>query len=164
MKTPRADFKNALRFCKNNEMKIRKKALLLKIRDKNKIPFLKEVRRVTGTHKNVLTCIDGKTDSESITQLFDARYKEFLNYSDGPEGSSMSIPSQHSSNMQHGSPVIFLKDLNLAINSVNSGSGWDMVRSENLKLGGKVLGAYCANCLTKLFCMVMFLIQCFQIK
>ena len=119
----------------------------MKLRDKNKIPFWKEVRRVKGTHKNVLTCIDGKTDTESITQLFDARYKEFLSYSDDHEGSSMSNPSQHSSNMQHGSPVISLKDLNLAINSVNSGSGWDMVHSENLKLGGKVF----RNLLCKLF-------------
>ena len=45
----------------------------MKLRDKNKIPFWWEVRRVKGKHKNFLTCIDGKTDAESITQLFDAR-------------------------------------------------------------------------------------------
>ena len=92
---------------------MRKNALLLKLRDKNRIPFWKEVRRVKGTHKNVIICIDGKTDSESITQLFDARYKEFLNCSDGHGGSSISNPSQHSSNMQHGIPAMSLRDLDL---------------------------------------------------
>ena len=56
-------------------------------------------------------------------------------------------PNQHSSNMQNGLPVISLKDLNLALNSVKSGIGWDMVHSENLKLDGKVF----RNLMSKLF-------------
>ena len=54
----------------------------MKCGDKNKIPLRREDRGVKGTHKNLLTCIDGKTDADSITQLFDARYKDFLNNSD----------------------------------------------------------------------------------
>ena len=44
--------------------------------------------------------------------------------------------------MQHGIPVISLGDLDLALDSVNSGIGYWLgyVHSEHLKLGGKVFG------------------------
>ena len=40
--------------------------------------------------------------------------------------------------MQYGIPVISLEYLNPALNSVNSGIGWDLVHFETLKLGGKI--------------------------
>ena len=85
---------------------------------------------------NVLTGIDDKTDAESKTQLFDARYKEFLNNSGGHGASLLLNPSQHNVNMQPRPALITLKDLNLTLSSVNSDNDWDMVHSENLNLGG----------------------------
>ena len=67
--------------------------------DKNKIMFWREVCRLMGKHKNVLTCIHGKNYEKITTRLFAAGYKQFLN---DCEDSSMLKHSQHNANIQPG--------------------------------------------------------------
>ena len=62
MKFARTSFKNALNYCKKNELKIRKENLLNKFKWKNKTQFWRDVAKIKGNVFNSCAQIDGKSD------------------------------------------------------------------------------------------------------
>ncbi len=63
MKKSRTNFKKALKFCKENEIKIKKDKLLKSYAKNNKSDLKK-------TNKEIFNIVDGKTDKNEILNIF----------------------------------------------------------------------------------------------
>ena len=127
MKTSRAAFKNALKFCRRNELRIKKAILLSKFEQKKTKEFWKEVRKIKG-NTTVSRCIDGTSILQDTVKIFDRKYKEVLDNSECQAHSVATDP------MLRGSSFSFTpKDLDDAIDRLNQGLGFDGVHTEQIK-------------------------------
>ena len=149
MKLSRSDFKGALKYCRNNEMKIRKENLLAKLNSTNKSLFWKEVRKIKGKNSNLLAYIDGKSDPKKIAKLFDSKYKNILNDPASCVSSDVnSLPVQDTNIDEELSvQLISMNDVIKAIDKINLGLGWDKIHANHLKFAGPIF----KNLLCKLF-------------
>ena len=79
-------FKNALKECKKNEIKIQKNILLNKFSCssyyRSKTIIWKEVRKVGGNPQPKSQCIDGRTNPKYRIYIFDEKFVKVLNGSD----------------------------------------------------------------------------------
>ena len=149
MKLSRSDFKNALKYCRNNEMKIRKENLLAKLNSTKKSLFWNEVRKIKGKNSNSLAYIDGKSDPNEVAKLFDTKYKKILN-----DPASCVKPCDNSHSLLYNNfdenlsvPLISMNDVTTAIDKINLGLGWDKIHANHLKFAGPIF----KNFLSKLF-------------
>ena len=141
MKRSRSSFKNALKFCKNNELRLRKELLLSKFKSNNSKSFYKEVRKIKGTVTNS-RCIDGTCDTNEIVNIFNEKYKSIL---DNPQCQATHTVPRPRSNV---SPLRFtLPELDMAISRLNPGRGADFVHVTQLKNAGP--------CFRNLLCKLM---------
>ena len=155
MKTSRNDFKNALKFCRRNELKIKKQNLLAKFRISNKIPFWKEVNKLNGRRSGEILCIDGKTKSKDIAFIFDQKFHDIFDDKDCQFSSSFGEDFHLNSDAHTSSPLITMKDIFNSIEKLNTGLGIDGIHSYHLKFSGSIF----KNLLSKLF--NKFLSHCF---
>ena len=150
MKSTRRDFKKALKFCKNNKLKIQKSNLLSKFKIRNKNSFWTEVRRVQG-HGNVLpSCIDNASNPRDIVKVFDEKFSKVL---DDPR--SQTIPGNqtrmdYNENFSCNGFEISNVAISQCIDKLNLGMGHDMVHTNHLK--------YCGNTFRNL--LSKFLSKC----
>ena len=127
MKTSRLDFKNALKFCKNNELYLKKQILLSRFNAKNSKSFWNEVRKIKGKVTNS-KCIDGTSDTSEIVNIFNIKYRETL---DNLECQSTEPINQSDGNSL---PLLFtMRELGKAINRLNPGKGFDHIHTKHLK-------------------------------
>ncbi len=63
MKKSRTYFKKALKFCTENEIKIKKEKLLKSYAKNNKSDFWKDIKTLKKTNKEIFSVVDGKTTS-----------------------------------------------------------------------------------------------------
>ena len=70
MKRSRKEFKNALDYCKNNEMKLKKKIMLASFAKINKISFWKYCNSLKNKSTYRLVAIDGCSDPLEIIKIF----------------------------------------------------------------------------------------------
>ena len=141
MKNSRARFRNALSFCKRNELKIRKQNLTNKFMSKNKCSYWKEIKKLNHTNirKNESECIDGFTNLDDIVRNFDEKYKRILddpNSKQLPEGYDATIATLPLKE-QINSCKIFQHAIDSGIESLKIGLGWDSVHSNHLKFSGR---------------------------
>ena len=141
MKTSRSAFKNALKFCKNNELHLKKELPLSKFRSNNSISLHNEGRKIKGTVTNSRS-IDGTCDSNEIVIIFNYKYKSIL---DNPQCQATHTVPRPSSNV---SPLRFtLPELDTAISRLNPSRGADFVYVTQLKNAGP--------CFRNLLCKLM---------
>ena len=134
MKTARSRFKNALKYCKENEKQIKHEVLLGKFENANKTQFWKEISKINGSGTSNTIQIDSETSAEKTVKIFDDKYKRVLDdsscqthYDDG------FIPSYASP-----IPVITLDEICRAIHSLKIGLGWDGIHANHIKFAGPV--------------------------
>ena len=143
MKMSRTSFKNALNYCKNNELKIKKENLLRKFACQNKINFWKDISKLNGNSGQKIVQIDSLTNLDEITAKFDEKYKRIL---DDPSCQSFHTKLTRPDSGNVCVPLITIENLNLAVHSLNFGLGWDNVHANNIKYAGPVfmnfLGKY----------------------
>ena len=148
MKQSRARFRAALKFIKNNEMRIRKQNLVLAANLSRKI-FWKQVRKFGKSgDKNQSYCIDGSTDLRNITSGFSEKFRKVL---DDPSCQSsvgsFTNEASYIQDLDNYKYLFSLENLDRAISRLNTGIGWDGVHSFHLKYSGKIF----RNLLARLF-------------
>ncbi len=74
MKKSRTNFKKALKFCRENEMKIKKDKLLKSYAKNNKSDFWKDINMLKKKKKKKFNVVDGKTDKNEILNIFKEKY------------------------------------------------------------------------------------------
>ena len=135
MKNSRKNFKNALKFCKNNEMKIRKENLLRKFKTRNKKAFWKEISKLKGKKVKKFVQIDGKSKPEVITGIFDNSYRQILN---DPSSQTVCSHGHHFHYPEFEPPILSYEILDSALMELNIGLGWDGIHANHLKFSGMV--------------------------
>ena len=153
MKQSRARFRAALKYIKDNEIRIRKQNLVRAANSNRKI-FWKRVRKFgKGSDKNQSYCIDGSTDLRDITSGFSDKFRRILDdpscqSSEGStfqssEGSTFQSsegstwPSNYIQDLDNYRHLFSLENIDRAIGRLNTGIGWDGVHSSHLKYSGK---------------------------
>ena len=132
MKSSRSSFKNALKYCRDNEMRIRKELLLLKFHG-NKKEFWREISKSYGINIPKVVQIDGISDLNEITSHFDNKYKDILDdpRSQGGDVGMFSDPPAASCG-----PLISSDNVSAAFSELNVGVGWDGIHSNHVKFSG----------------------------
>ena len=128
MKTSQTAFKDALKFCRRNELCI-KKAILLSKLEKNKKTkeILKEMRKIKD-NTTVIRCIDGTPILQDTVNIFDRKYKEVLDNSECEAHAVATDPMLRGTNFSF-TP----KDLEVAIDRLNPGTGFDGMNTDQIK-------------------------------
>ena len=91
MKRSRKEFKNALDYCKNNEMQLKKEKMLASFAKNNKINFWKCCNSLKNKPTDRLVAIDGCRDPLEIINIFNRKFGSIL---DDPE--CQVVPSGYS--------------------------------------------------------------------
>ena len=127
MKTSRSMFRKALKFCKNNETRLKRQKFIRLFQFGDKKQFWKELRK-SNPKKNIGT-IDGVSDTDKIIDIFSNKFRIKRQISEGQEQICY---------VNNANDNVFLPDLNLddAIASLNEGQGLDLVYAKHLKLSG----------------------------
>ena len=101
---------------------------------------------MNGNSGQKIIQIDSLTDLNKITTLFDNKYRNILDdiNSQGHESQQNSIPRDDLQNF------ITIADLNIAINSLNIGIGWDQIHANSLKFSGAVFRNFLVKYFNKL--------------
>ena len=153
MKIARKEFKSALNYCRKNQTRIKKENLLQKFSLMNKSRFWKEISKINGMKKKQILCLDGKSNLEEITDIFDNKYRQIL---DDP----LCQTGGNRESMQSGlrcetNTVLTLDSLDIAITQLNPGMGWDGIHANHLKFSGLVfrnlLAKFCNSLLSHSF-------------
>ena len=142
MKASCNKFKDALQFCRDNEMYIRKQILIEKFRDNGKMSFWKEVKKIKGVQNQYISYVDGTCDPSKIASIFDEKFA--MVFKDPSNNNTMSnSDNSHDGTIE--SPFINLNDVNAAIDAINLEVGWDKVHAYHLKLSGPIFRNFLAK-------------------
>jgi hypothetical protein len=139
MKLSRAEFRRELKFCRNNELNLKKGYIANSFKLKNKNKFWKDVNKIKSSKCKNSTCIDGLQDPLDIANLFSEKYKSIL---DDP---SCQIKPKNFDlkyflldfNTYLPNDKITIQDIDNAIDKLSTGIGWDYVHSNHIKHIGK---------------------------
>ena len=144
MKNSRNEFRKALRYCRENEARVKKDVLLEKFltRGKNSKEFWRETRKQKKSQKSRCQVIDGVHDQKRIVEIFDNTYRRVLN---NPESQTPALSATQSRCDDTFSASLF--DLRDAIVRLNLGMGWDQIHTNHLKYSGPIF----QNLLCKFF-------------
>ena len=121
MKSSRSASKKALKFCRRNELRIKKEILLTKFKNKHSKHFWKEVRKMKGSVAPS-RCIDGTSDIHDVVKIFDEKYSKILNNSECQTLTVRDDPKRFLSPFS-----ISLRELDIAINRLKPGKGFDNI-------------------------------------
>ena len=135
MKSARSAFKNAIRYCRKNELQIKKEILLNKFSGANKTVFWKNISKINGSWKPNVLHIDEKSNLNEITEIFDKKYKKIL---DDPSCQTGEFSRLDISSNGVYEPLVTAERINYAIDRLNTGRGWDNVHSNNFKFSGPI--------------------------
>ena len=76
MKNARISFRNALNYCKSNELRLRKNKFIKSFHCKDKKNFWRDVKRLNPSSAS--NVIDGTTETNEINRIFSGNYKNIL--------------------------------------------------------------------------------------
>ena len=147
MKAARSAFKNALKFCRNNEQMIKRENLLRKFCSNNKYKFWKDVSKINGNKTRNVVQVDGEVKKQGITDIFNNKYRLIL---DDPNSQTGEYVDPQLPFHACDGPFLSHDDVNLAISQLNMGLGFDGIHSNHLKFGGKVFKNLIMKFLNKL--------------
>ena len=135
MRTARAEFKCALKYCKDNEELIRKEKLLRSLNDKDYKRFWKEVNVSKKTDVVQSCCIDGIDDSNAVCNLFSDKYKQIYNKHRTVTNEQFSKAVSMSNKEKASFILKFSKnDVKRAIGMLKHNIGVDNIHSNHLKM------------------------------
>ena len=132
MKSSRKLFRNALNYCRKNELEIKKRKLVESFKIENKNKFWKDVRKINKVDVRKQTMIDNQTELDEIIKIFDLQYRDTLD-------DSRSQSTNDSSNLSENSPLrncFMPHHVSASIEKLNPGFGWDFIHSNHLKYTG----------------------------
>ena len=135
MKNSRAEFKRALRYCRENEAQLRKDILLEKFltSGKNSKEFWKEVRKSKISQAKCPRVIDGLHDGAQIINVFDTKYKAVLNNPD------CQVTREDDGQPDPNYPfTVSIPDLRDAVKRLKLGKGWDQIHVNHFKFMGPI--------------------------
>ena len=78
MRNSRKQYMYAIRRCKKQNRKVRFQKMAESVLQDNSRSFFKEVKRINGAYNTRITCINGETQAQKITELFAGKYKELF--------------------------------------------------------------------------------------
>ena len=136
MKNSRKAFRRALHYCRKNKSRIKRENILEKFSLSNKAKFWKEISKINGTNRNMISNVDGKSNLEEITALFDNKYKMILDDPLCQNGANREM--SQSGIMHENISVLTLDSLDNAIIELNIGLGWDGIHANHFKFAGRV--------------------------
>ena len=147
MKESRSSFRAALKYVRNNELKIRKQNLVLAM-NTGKKEFWKQVRKLGNKKDNKSYCIDGITEIEDIVSVFSNKFQKVLNDPQCQTNSSADNTHcvQNSDAFKH---LFFYANLDTAISRLGSGLGWDGIHSFHLKYSGREFRSFLGRIFVK---------------
>lgn len=141
MKGSRTKFRNALNYCKANELKIKKEKLLESYKCRNKNNFWKEIKTLKLKSKQSVNAMDEATTSEDIIKIFENKYKGILD-----DETSQIKPSNFNETLQDlnnrhqiCSGQVMLHQIEEAIEKLKTGVGFDFLHSNHFKLSNNLL-------------------------
>ena len=144
MKRSRKDFKNALDYCKNNEMKLKKEKMLASFAKNNKINFWKCCNSLKNKPTDIVAIIDGCSDPFEIINIFNRKFGSIL---DDPE--CQVVPTGYREKLEYlgnrNEGVIgriFLADVDRAITRLSTSLGHDFIHSKHIEYMPKNLKNY----------------------
>ena len=151
MKLSRSKFREALRYCRNNENLIRRKKCLDLFLSSDKMNFWNEIKKSQPIKK--ISVIEGAGDSESIVTLFTRHFSKPFDYEYQLEDN---IVCNTLSNSQTMNNLNTSKNINLnvdeAIKKLKKGTSHDGINTQHVKLSGpifrKLLRIYFENILS----------------
>jgi len=127
MKSSRSSFRNALKFCRSNEMYLKKQKFLSKLRARNSKSFWNEVRKIKGGITNS-RCIDGTSDSAEIVNILNNKYRDILDNSE-----CQSTVVNHQSTRNNELMTFTMREWDIAINRLNPVEGFNHIHTGHLK-------------------------------
>ena len=134
MKSSRSDFKKALKFCRDNELRLKRNKLLETFSISNRRCFWKFVSKITKSNRSAPSShiIDNTSDINGILEIFDSNYKSILDdpfCQSGPQ-------TENSAGSENHVNVFSLTNLNRAIGCLKTNLGWDFIHSNHVMLSG----------------------------
>ena len=138
MKNARKNFKNSLKFCKNNELKIKKENILKSRNNCNQKEFWKNIKNVTKkTSSNHYSSMDGKNCPYDVVNVFSNKYEKTFNNENlqsFPRDFDDNLNDLNESNTYNAR--ISLSSIDEAINNLKPNLGWDSIHSNHFKISG----------------------------
>lgn len=154
MKTTRARFKYALRYCKSMESRARADALAKKLLTKDDVSFWKEVKKINGSGHHVLSdMVDNVSGEKDIADMWQGHYSDLLNSNKDTSYKKSVIDS-----LNHIPDYCDIKfaftDIGKAIKSLKLGKspGLDNLQAEHFKFADPALWCLIAMAIN---CMIM---------
>ena len=139
MRQSRYNFKNALNFCRQNEVQIKKENILMTYNERNKTNFWKTINSIKSSNNCKINCIDGITEPKQVCEIFNVKFQRILN---DPECQKQPSDFNDKLNKLQNTlhlikEKVFLVNVNEGIDSLNCGIGWDAIHSNHIKLAGE---------------------------
>ena len=137
MKKTRANFRAALKYCKDNEREIRSKKLLNNLRLKNHKGFWRDVAEINKHNMSYPTEIDAKNTNVDICNLFSPKYESIFNKSNGLiDGENLVVTDKKKIDILL---RFSIEDVKKSINSLKATIGFDKIHSNHLKFDSVIL-------------------------
>ena len=109
MKDSKKLFKNTLKYCRDNEQKIRKENLLEKFNHGSRALFWRELSKLKGSNTGNVSYIDGISDPAGIAEIFDRKYRTI--FDDKHCQSEGRINGLEDVSHHHNFPLVSLNDI-----------------------------------------------------
>ena len=147
MKASRAIFRNALKFCRDNDRDIRNSKLLENLKNKNFSVFWSEVAKVDKHNIPQPTEIDGLSKDNDIANLFLNKYSAIFNRSKETKQVINISPK-----MKIGILIRLTdNDIRKGIKQLKDSIGFDCIHSNHLKISSGLLHGLLAQLYTRFF-------------
>ena len=137
MQKTRANFRTALRYCKDNEADLRSKKLLENFRLKNHKGFWRDVAEMNNHNMSCPTEIDTRNTNVDICNLFSSNYESIFN----KNKAGMNNMKLHVSNKKKIDILLrfSLEDVKKSIKALKATLGFDKIHSNHLKFDSVLL-------------------------
>ena len=137
MKKTRANFRAALKFCKDNEADLRSKKLLENFRLKNYKGFWRDVAEINKHNMSYPTEIDNKNTNVDICHLFSRNYESIFNKKKGLiDNVKLNVTNKKKIDILL---RFSIEDVKKSIRSLKVTLGFDKIHSNHLKFDSVIL-------------------------
>ena len=136
MKKTRADFRTALKYCKDNEVEIRRKKLLENFRSKNHKGFWRDVADINKHNISYPTKIDCKNTAVDICNLFSSKYESIFNKKKLIRNVKLNVTNSKKMELVL---RFSLDDIKKSIKALKETVGFDKIHSNHLKFNSIIL-------------------------
>ena len=149
MRAARANFKQALNYCKENEESIRNRRLADNLKNKNYKDFWSEVHKTKGKNDIVQTMIDNENEDIDIARNFAQKYKSILNKNNTKVSSATDVNVDLSDiRIGHMINLFSVTDIKEAMKCLKPTIGHDNIHTNHLLLAPDILAEVLAKFFT----------------